>query len=208
MQKGGKWHLLRVRPGPFSFRFNIWYLASGKTYPTKLNIHCIVGVHSKTIPYIFNIFFWSGFPISYLVMRVAWYLSVDLVRLLYDSRNQCIGRHRNHEQDNTFCYNDISCCWWLFTAKNNVPVRLRVRVHFIRSSPANTRRWPNDGLMLDQRRRRWANIHPTLGQRLVFAGPNVTPWNRVNSRPSGKRDIHKHVLINARYHISTTIMQI
>ena len=39
-----------------------------------------------------------------------------------------------------------------------------------RDSPENTRRWPNAGLMLAQRRRRWANISPTLGQRLVFAG--------------------------------------
>ena len=28
--------------------------------------------------------------------------------------------------------------------------------------PANTRRWPNIGLMLGQRRRRWPNINPTL----------------------------------------------
>ena len=34
----------------------------------------------------------------------------------------------------------------------------------------NTRRWLNDGLMLGQRRRRWANIDPALSQRLVFAG--------------------------------------
>ena len=26
------------------------------------------------------------------------------------------------------------------------------------------------GVMLDQRRRRWASIEPALGQRLVFAG--------------------------------------
>ena len=35
--------------------------------------------------------------------------------------------------------------------------------------PANTRRWPNAGLILCQRRRRWANIKPALGQRLLFA---------------------------------------
>ena len=32
---------------------------------------------------------------------------------------------------------------------------------------ANTRRLPNGGLMLTQRRRRLANIRPTFGQRLV-----------------------------------------
>ena len=36
--------------------------------------------------------------------------------------------------------------------------------------PANTRRWLNVVLMLGQRRRQWANIKPTLRQRLVFAG--------------------------------------
>ena len=32
----------------------------------------------------------------------------------------------------------------------------------------NMRRWPNAGLMLGHRRRRWTNITPTLGQRLVW----------------------------------------
>ena len=36
--------------------------------------------------------------------------------------------------------------------------------------PANTIRLPNVGLMLAQRRRRWANSNPTLGKRIVFAG--------------------------------------
>ena len=34
-------------------------------------------------------------------------------------------------------------------------------------SPANTICWPNAGLLLAQRRSRWANISPALGQRLV-----------------------------------------
>ena len=38
------------------------------------------------------------------------------------------------------------------------------------SHPAITRRWPNVGSMLGQRRRQWPNINPTLGQRLVSAG--------------------------------------
>ena len=36
--------------------------------------------------------------------------------------------------------------------------------------PANTSRWPYIGMMLAQRRRRWANISPALGKRLVFVG--------------------------------------
>ena len=32
------------------------------------------------------------------------------------------------------------------------------------------RRWPDVGLLLGQRRRRWANSKPTVGQRLMFAG--------------------------------------
>ena len=39
--------------------------------------------------------------------------------------------------------------------------------------PANTRRWPNAGLMLSHRLRRWANIRSALGQCLVFAGYNT-----------------------------------
>ena len=46
--------------------------------------------------------------------------------------------------------------------------------------PANTKRWPYVGLMLGQRRRRWANIKPTLGQPLVFAGmAHVDTWGIV-----------------------------
>ena len=40
----------------------------------------------------------------------------------------------------------------------------------IRLIPANTTHWSNVGLMLGQRRRRWANIKPTLFQSVVFAG--------------------------------------
>ena len=36
--------------------------------------------------------------------------------------------------------------------------------------PANTRRSPNVGTMLANRLRRWPNIVPALGERLVFAG--------------------------------------
>ena len=37
-------------------------------------------------------------------------------------------------------------------------------------NPANTRRWPNVGLLLVHRLRHWPNVETTLGQRLVFAG--------------------------------------
>ena len=40
----------------------------------------------------------------------------------------------------------------------------------IHAIPANTRCWPNVGLKLAHRLRRWPNISPTLGQRLVVAG--------------------------------------
>ena len=42
-------------------------------------------------------------------------------------------------------------------------------VAFVTIYPANMRRLPNVRLMLGQRRRRFANINPTLGQRLLFA---------------------------------------
>ena len=38
------------------------------------------------------------------------------------------------------------------------------------SLPANMKRSANVGTMLGQRRRRWANIVPSLAERLVFAG--------------------------------------
>ena len=47
--------------------------------------------------------------------------------------------------------------------------------------PANTRRWPNDGLMLDGRRKQWPNIGPSLGQRLVFAGVHTLyMWHKIS----------------------------
>ena len=40
----------------------------------------------------------------------------------------------------------------------------------INTIPANTRRSPKVGSMLAQRRRRWDNNEPTLGERFVFSG--------------------------------------
>ena len=40
-------------------------------------------------------------------------------------------------------------------------------------SPANMRRWPNVGLLLAHRLRRWPYSKPTLGQRVMFAGSRV-----------------------------------
>ena len=45
--------------------------------------------------------------------------------------------------------------------------------------PANTRRWPNVGLMLARRRRRWANLSPTLDQRLEFAGHDDLTYQHI-----------------------------
>ena len=70
---------------------------------------------------------------------------------------------------------------------------------------ANTRHWTNVGLMLGQRRRRWANIKPTLVQWVVFAGFVGQPrcgcrqvWSDpldnkhtcINLAPAGSRDIN------------------
>ena len=44
------------------------------------------------------------------------------------------------------------------------------RVVYQYHHPANTRRWPNVGLLFGQRQRRWPNINPTLGQRSLFHG--------------------------------------
>ena len=45
--------------------------------------------------------------------------------------------------------------------------------------PANRRRWHNAGLLLGQRRRRWANGEPALDQRLMFAGQRWIPVHPV-----------------------------
>ena len=42
----------------------------------------------------------------------------------------------------------------------------------------NTRRWPNAGLILGQRRRRWLSIKSALGQCLVFVGYRSIPVTR------------------------------
>ena len=41
--------------------------------------------------------------------------------------------------------------------------------------PGNTCRWTNAGLILGQRRRRWANVDPALVQRLVFTVMDLGP---------------------------------
>ena len=46
-----------------------------------------------------------------------------------------------------------------------------------------TRRSPNAGLMLAQRRRRWANINPTLGQHPVVLPRNTRLFHRVFINP-------------------------
>ena len=59
----------------------------------------------------------------------------------------------------------------LYKAKRQYLLTCKVsRYCFLDLHPANTRRWTNVGLMLAHRLRRWANIKPTLIQRLVFAG--------------------------------------
>ena len=50
-----------------------------------------------------------------------------------------------------------------------------IYVAFFQSNyPASTRHWDSVGLMLGQRRRRWANIKPTLSQCIVLAGYQAT----------------------------------
>ena len=49
---------------------------------------------------------------------------------------------------------------------HEVAICVIVKCHY----PVHTSRSPNVGLMLGLRRRRWANIEPTFGQRLVYTG--------------------------------------
>ena len=45
-----------------------------------------------------------------------------------------------------------------------------------KSCPANTIHWPNAGLMLGQRRRRWPVNEPALGQYLSMTSLHTSPW--------------------------------
>ena len=41
-------------------------------------------------------------------------------------------------------------------------------IQLVRRIPSKTKRWPSGGLTSGQRRRRWFDVSPPLGQRLVF----------------------------------------
>ena len=59
---------------------------------------------------------------------------------------------------------------------------------------SNTRRWPNAGLLLAHRLRRWANISPVLGYRVVFdATLNVGQHHRrrANINPAFVFDLNR-----------------
>ena len=64
--------------------------------------------------------------------------------------------------------------------------------------PANKRCWPNGGLMLRQRLRRWTNVSQTLGQHFLFAGLRLRNCWR-HSPPL----INIHVIIT---HLSSTCL--
>ena len=66
------------------------------------------------------------------------------------------------------CINVIQmfCVWWERCRRgptSNQP----------ESNPINTRSWTNVGIMLAHRLRRWPDIKPTLGQRLLFNGKSA-----------------------------------
>ena len=59
----------------------------------------------------------------------------------------------------------LTQCWF-----NDGPSseKLGQHVYRVRYIPANTTRWPNAGTIVSHRLRRWANISPAVGQRVVF----------------------------------------
>ena len=52
--------------------------------------------------------------------------------------------------------------------KLRLTLQLQLLVWSVSDTAGNTRRSLNAGLLLVQRRRRWPNIKPTLGERLVL----------------------------------------
>ena len=76
-----------------------------------------------------------------------------------------------HSRSNTFwgiCVRQPQLVCGKMRIISDLYLKHSVRITFI-SSPAKMRRWPNVGLLLGQRRRRWANSKPTLFQRLKIA---------------------------------------
>ena len=78
--------------------------------------------------------------------------------------------------------------------------------HFSTHIPANTTRQPIAGLMLAQRRRRWANINPALGRRVVFfeiqvmSFKSTTPLRRqsnITNNPTIYNKVNNIVLLLA-----------
>ena len=66
---------------------------------------------------------------------------------------------------------------WKFTGVNLAENRIHL--------PETTRRAPTVGLILGQRRRPWANIMPTVGECLMFAGVLALPeWQTPERRPN------------------------
>ena len=67
--------------------------------------------------------------------------------------------------------------------------------------PANMRRWPNFGLLLAHRLRRWSNSKPTLGQRLMFAGytVSISHERRLSCSAGGMSDLKKSYEKSSRY---------
>ena len=60
--------------------------------------------------------------------------------------------------------------WYRLTQTSGLTVRPDAARCISGTIPANTKRWPNVGIMLDERCRRWDNIKPAFVQRLVLAG--------------------------------------
>ena len=75
------------------------------------------------------------------------------------------------------CNIAVVIVWILWQTKTDLSVILRrMLAAVLLHHPANTRRSPNVGSIMGQRRRRWANIEPTLGERLVFAWMHSSSW--------------------------------
>ena len=106
------------------------------------------------------------------------HVHIYFMMLIFNDAKVCIGLPSSNKVSiHQFIYLANEHYRSVFTKENSQPIPLvnnpnlnMPDINFTTNIPANTRRWPNVGLMLAQRRRRWANVSPTLGQQLVFAG--------------------------------------
>ena len=143
-----------------------------------------------------------GLIIKKKMIKKALAVRVSMSHSLWLSINPLISRGRLHRRQtgdlprsNTLPLRQLSCLESPGLAKMMVnkthawaiSVHLKLKYSSYSHIPANTSPSPNVGAMLGQRRRRWPNITPTLGERQMLTGIAALTFNYILSSPDGIR---------------------